>query len=81
MKDIIKIIRGDIFDFIAESAHDALQFVPRFFSDGALVISEGKISELDHYKNIREKYPEVPFEDYRGKLIVPGFILGFRQQF
>ncbi len=74
MKDIIKIIRGDIFDFIAESAHDASQPVPRFFSDGALVISEGKILELDHYKKIREKYCEVPFEDYRGKLIVPGFI-------
>jgi guanine deaminase len=74
MKDMFKIIRGEIFDFIAESALDASQPVPRFFSDGALLVSAGKVEEIGYYKNIREKYPDVPCEQYIGKLIVPAFI-------
>jgi len=71
---MIKIIRGEIFDFFGKLSHDASKPVPRFFSDGALAISEGKVVELNFYKNIREKYPEAPCEDYSGKLIVPGFM-------
>ena len=71
---MIKIIRGDIFDFHAKLTGDASHPAPRFFSDGALAISEGKVLELGYYKNIHAKYPEVPCENYGGKLVTPGFI-------
>ena len=71
---MIKIIRGDIFDFVTDSAIDSSQPVTRFFPEGALVISEGKVVQIGYYKDIRQKYPEVLCENYSGKLILPGFI-------
>lgn len=74
MKKKLKIIRGNIFDFLSEFTHDASQPVARFLQDGALVIEDGKIKDINYYKDIAEAYPDVPCEDYSGKLILPGFI-------
>ena len=46
-----------------------------YFEDGLLLIRDGKVEQLDHtYSLLPQLANDIPVEDYRGKLIVPGFI-------
>lgn len=74
MNENIKIIRGEIFDFLGEFTHDASQPVARFLTDGAIAIQNGKIIDINYYKDLQAQYPDAPCTDYSGKLILPGFI-------
>jgi guanine deaminase len=43
--------------------------------DGLLVVNDGLVEAAGDYASVRASLPEsVPVQDYRGKLIVPGFI-------
>ncbi|MDT0596182.1 guanine deaminase [Glaciecola petra] len=44
------------------------------FVDGGLVVVNGKILALDEYAVIFPKHPTAEVVDYRGRLIVPGFL-------
>ena len=70
----IQAFRSSFLDFIADPF-----FVPeadsvRYFADGLLVLEDGKVQELGHYAELRDRYPEVAIVDYSGHLIMPGFI-------
>ncbi|QHJ10038.1 Guanine deaminase [Paraglaciecola mesophila] len=45
-----------------------------YFKDGALVTRNGKIEAIGDAKSLSEQYAEAIPADYRGQLIVPGFI-------
>ena len=45
-----------------------------YFKDGALVTRNGKIEAIGDAKSLSEQYVEAIPADYRGQLIVPGFI-------
>ena len=45
-----------------------------FFSDGMLVIHNGKIVRVGNAEDVRKAYPDISVIDYSGKLIIPGFI-------
>lgn len=48
----------------------------RFFSDGLLVIEDGKVKDVGNYAEIAPKYPGVNVISYNNRIIMPGFIDG-----
>jgi len=50
-----------------EDAHE-------YHEDGLLIVEQGRVVELGPYAALAPRYADVPMVDYRGKLIVPGFI-------
>lgn len=71
---IMKIIRGNIFDYIDEYCVDPQNPVARYFEDGGIVVEDGKVKEVDFFKTLKEKYADAEVTDYSGCLIMPGFI-------
>lgn len=75
-----KLITGDFFDFCEVNQSDRASEFPvsgitdRFRSGGALHIADGKIVDFGSEAELIEKYPELPIDDHRGKLIMPGFV-------
>ncbi|WP_380178799.1 guanine deaminase [Kalamiella sp. sgz302252] len=69
-------IRGSFFDITATvSAPEALPEHARYFEDGLLLLEEGKILSLQTWEAGRcQLAAGQPVTDYRGKLIVPGFV-------
>jgi len=66
--------RGILLDYTGDPAvHDA---AVRLEEDGLLLVSDGKIHARGGYRELSASYPDVPVVDYRGKLIVPGFVDG-----
>ncbi|MDX2228890.1 MAG: guanine deaminase [Leptolyngbyaceae cyanobacterium bins.349] len=70
----IKAFRSAFLDFIADPF-----FVPeaecvRYFADGLLILEDGKVKELGHYAELRDRYANIPLTEYRDRLILPGFI-------
>ena len=70
----MKAFRASIVDFVddpfinTEDAH-------RYFSDGLLVVDAGKITHCGDYATLKKSLPhDVEIIDYRGRLIMPGFI-------
>ena len=65
--------RASILHFTADPAVDSDAY--RWHADGLLLIADGRIQAAGDYARL---YPGLPAEtlvtDYRGKLIVPGFI-------
>jgi len=46
-----------------------------YFEDGILLVADGKVQEVGPAAEVLHKMPaDAPINDYRGKLIVPGFI-------
>ena len=46
-----------------------------YLEDGLLLIRDGKVEMLDHADSVLPQLSDdIPVEDYRGKLIVPGFV-------
>ncbi|MGL5547205.1 MAG: guanine deaminase, partial [Tannerellaceae bacterium] len=70
----MKIIRGNIFDYIDEYCVDPQNPVARYFEDGGIVVEDGKVKEVDFFKTVSEKYADAEVTDYSGCLIMPGFI-------
>jgi guanine deaminase len=46
----------------------------RYVDDGLLVVEDGTIVAAGDYHELSRTYPEAEVTDYRGKLILPGFI-------
>ncbi|NVK36115.1 MAG: guanine deaminase [Rhodobacteraceae bacterium] len=70
-----KILRGRLLSFNAQpkGADDVSAYT--YEEDGALLISEGRISASGDYSNVRKQAPQGCQEiDHRPHLIVPGFI-------
>jgi guanine deaminase len=70
----MKAFRGAFLDFVADPFYAAEVECVRYYSDGLLVLENGKVKELEHYSDLQAKYANVPVTDHSGKLIVPGFI-------
>jgi len=65
--------RASILHFTADPAFNDNAF--RWHEDGLLIVADGRVYAADDYTQLRGTLPEgVKVEDYRGKLIVPGFI-------
>ncbi len=70
-----KLLRGRVLDFVAEpqSIDDSSAY--RYFEDGAVLLSGGKIAACGEWSDIRGKMPEdCPVADHRPHLILPGLI-------
>lgn len=62
-------IRGEILHFLSSPADW------QHFDDGLLLIDQGRVVELGPANDMLARLPtELPIEDYRGKLILPGFV-------
>lgn len=65
--------RAAILHFTADPAfHDQAY---AWHEDGLLLVQDGRVLDSGDYARLRDRLPQgVPVHDYRGKLIVPGFI-------
>lgn len=48
----------------------------RFFADGLLVVSDGKVKDCGNYADLSPKYPGLKISNYSHRLIMPGFVDG-----
>lgn len=67
-----QLIRGSIHHFPESTQQYQTDLAS--YTDGGLVIQNGKITDLGSYADMREAYKQAAVVDYRGKLILPGFI-------
>jgi guanine deaminase len=70
----LRAVRGEIVHFLGDPADvgdDALEH----FADGALIVRDGHVAELGPASEVLAKLPpDVRVADFRGKLILPGFV-------
>ena len=75
MKQGIKAVRGQIFDFGQDADVSNLKDHYRFFRDGLLVLKEGKVLACGDFVQMKKKFTEIDkIEDHSGCFIFPGFI-------
>lgn len=71
--DSVRAVRGSIFHFTDDP--DLKQDCYEYTEDGVLIIKNGLIEECGRYLDLVERIPpEARENDYRGKIILPGFI-------
>ena len=69
----ITAVRGEIVHFLADPARDGRAL--EHFADGVLIVRDGHIAECGPAAELLAKLsPGTPLSDYRGKLILPGFV-------
>lgn len=69
----MQLFRGELFYFTGLSETGKPQFV--YYDDGGLCISDGRVIETGDYHLLKKKYSNNVKEiDYRGYLLMPGFI-------
>ncbi|MCO7227461.1 guanine deaminase [Pleionea sp. CnH1-48] len=67
--------RGSILHFLEDPAQSrVLDESYQYIEDGLLVVANGKVKYVGEYQDIAHHYPEHWIKDYRGHLIMPGFI-------
>ncbi|MCD6026902.1 MAG: guaD [Solimicrobium sp.] len=72
-KNIIQAYRARLLHFTNDPAYD--QQSTAWFEDGLLIIAEGKVIAAGNYDQLKQTLAEdTVIHDYRGKLIIPGFI-------
>ncbi|MBD2259717.1 guanine deaminase [Pseudanabaena sp. FACHB-2040] len=71
---MLKAFRGSFLDFVNDPFYTSEAESVRYFSDGLLVVEQGRLKALGDYDKLKPQYAGVPVEDYSGKLITPGFI-------
>jgi guanine deaminase len=65
--------RASLLHFIADTAHGDHAYC--WHEDGLLIVDQGKIQYAGDYAALKDHIPpDASVHDYRGKLIVPGFI-------
>ncbi|MEO8837128.1 MAG: guanine deaminase [Herbaspirillum sp.] len=65
--------RASLLYFHADPALDPKSYA--WHEDGLLIVNDGKIEACGEYGQLHSQLtPDLPLHDYRGKLIVPGFI-------
>jgi guanine deaminase len=68
-------LRASILHCLADPGEGSNPDAWEFFDDGALLVDDGSIAGVGPAKDLLATLPDdVPVEDHRGKLIVPGFI-------
>ncbi|HEY9680157.1 MAG TPA: guanine deaminase [Oculatellaceae cyanobacterium] len=71
-------VRGSFFDFIDDPwkhvGHE--EKAARFYSDGLLVIEDGKVKAFGPYDKLSAEYKDVKVTHIKERLILPGFIDG-----
>jgi len=66
-------VRGEILHFVADPAHDARAL--EHFADGLLIVRDGRVAECGPADALLPGLPaDAAVTDYRGKLILPGFV-------
>ena len=66
-------VRGEIVHFVADPAQDARAL--EHFADGLLVVRDGHVAECGPATELLPRLPAgTAVADYRGKLILPGFV-------
>ena len=70
----VQAFRGEIVDFVGDPASLGDSAL-RHHADGVLVVRDGHVAAVGPAKTaLRALPPDVPITDYRGKLILPGFV-------
>jgi guanine deaminase len=71
-------VRAGILDFVDDPWKNPghSDQAARFYPDGLLVISDGKVKECGPYSAISGKYPGLQTTTYTNRLILPGFVDG-----
>ncbi len=70
----LRAVRGEFVHFLADPAAYGDRALEHF-ADGVLVVRDGHVAELGPAAAVLAKLPAgTPLADYRGKLILPGFI-------
>jgi guanine deaminase len=65
--------RASVLHFTADPAFN--DHACMWHEDGLLIVEDGRVQAADDYARLRTRLaPDVPVQDLRGKLIVPGFI-------
>jgi guanine deaminase len=65
--------RASLLHFRADPAFDDKAYA--WHEDGLLIVADGRVQAAGDYAQLRDMLPEgISVHDYRGKLIVPGFI-------
>lgn len=65
--------RGSVLHFTDDPTHD--NQATQWFEDGLLIVNNGKVSAVGDYEQLKTTLdPQTLVHDYRGKIILPGFI-------
>ena len=70
----IKGFRASFLDVIADPFYAPEADCIRYFTDGLLIVENGKVKDLGNYQDLQAKYSDIPIIEYRDRLIVSGFI-------
>ncbi|RKR53867.1 guanine deaminase [Yokenella regensburgei] len=72
----LKAVRGSFLDVTRTVEHpEEIESALRFTEDGLMLIREGKVEWIGEWETGKEMVPPcVRVRDYRGKLVVPGFV-------
>ena len=69
----VQAYRAGVLHFTADPACEAESYA--WFADGMLIVSQGKVLQAGDYAQLKATLAEgVVVQDFRGKLIIPGFI-------
>lgn len=66
--------RASFLDAIADPFYAPEADCIRYFTDGLLIVENGKVKDLGNYQDLQAKYTDIPITEYREHLIVSGFI-------
>ena len=70
-----RVLRGRILSFHADPRLAGAGDSHRYIEDGIVVVAEGRIVAVGEAASLLGRIgPEVPVDDHRGRLILPGFI-------
>jgi guanine deaminase len=72
----LKAIRGNFLDVTRTVEHpEEIESALRFIEDGLLLIREGKVAWFGQWEDGKDQIPDaIRVRDYRGKMIIPGFV-------
>ena len=69
---IMQLYRGELFYFTGLSANGEPCW--SYYEDGALCVEDGRVLETGDYLSLKTKHPKSREVDYRGYLLMPGFV-------
>jgi guanine deaminase len=73
MPSHLQAYRGSLLHFLADPALSTESHV--WHADGLLIVADGKVQAAGDYASLQATLPpDTPVHDYRGKLLMPGFI-------
>ncbi|MDP5238324.1 guanine deaminase [Uliginosibacterium sp. 31-16] len=73
------LVRGSILHFLADPGPEDDSSAWQYFEDGGLLVQDGLVSACGNWNDVLATLPELSrdaarYLDYRGKLILPGFV-------